>query len=129
MSAAAFRREIDRRGALHELIGRYSQALMATLMQSVACNTLHHVQERCCRWLLTTHDRMHSDQFELSHEFLAIMLGSRRPTVTLVAGTLQRAGLIPYKHGRITVLDRKGLEAGSCECYATICRHFARLRL
>jgi len=72
---------------------------------------------------------MHSDQFELSHEFLAIMLGSRRPTVTLVAGTLQRAGLIRYKHGRITVLDRKGLEAGSCECYATICRHFARLRL
>lgn len=129
MTTATFKREIDRGGALADALGRYSQALMATMMQSVACNTLHHVQERCARWLLTTHDRMHSDQFELSHEFLAIMLGVRRPTVTIVAGGLQREGLIRYRHGRITILDRKGLEKASCECYATIRGHFARLRL
>ncbi len=129
MTSAAFTREIDRGGALADALGRYSQALMATMMQSVACNTLHHVQERCARWLLTTQDRMHSDRFELSHEFLAIMLGARRPTVTIVAGALQRAGLIQYRHGRITVLDREGLEKASCECYDTIRGHFARLRL
>ena len=129
MTTASFKREIDRDGALAEALGRYSQALIATMMQSVACNTLHHVQERCARWLLTTHDRMHSDRFELSHEFLAIMLGVRRPTVTIVAGALQRAELIQYRHGRITVLDRKGLEKASCECYSTIRGHFARLRL
>jgi Mn-dependent DtxR family transcriptional regulator len=76
-----------------------------------------------------THDRVRTDGFTLSHEFLAMMLGSTRPTVTLVAGTLQKAGLIRYTHGRITILDRQRLEAASCECYATVKSHFDRLGL
>jgi CRP-like cAMP-binding protein len=129
MSVEAFRRETDRRGALHESVGRYSQGALALIMQSTACIALHHVQERCARWLLMSHDRVRSDQFELSHEFLAMMLGSTRPTVTVVAGVLQKAGLIRYKHARITIVDREGLEAASCECYATIRAEFSRLRL
>lgn len=129
MTAEAFKREMDRRGALHAIASRYVQALMGSMMQSIACNTLHGVQERCCRWLLTTQDRMHSDEFGLSHEFLAIMLGVRRPSVTIVAGVLQKAGLIKYRHGRITILDRRSLEAASCECYATIRKQFERLQL
>jgi CRP-like cAMP-binding protein len=99
------------------------------MMQSTGCMALHPVHERCCRWLLMTHDRVRTDAFDLSHEFLAMMLGSTRPTVTLVAGTLQKAGLIRYTHGHITILDRPGLEAASCECYATVKRHFDRLGL
>jgi hypothetical protein len=110
MSAADFKAEIARRGALHECVGRYSQALMGLLMQSTACMALHSVQERCARWLLMTHDRVRADEFSLSHEFLAMMLGSSRPTVSVVAGTLQGAGLIRYTHGRITIANRDGLE-------------------
>jgi len=76
-----------------------------------------------------THDRMRRDDFQLSHEFLAMMLGATRPTVTVVAGTLQKAGLITYRHGHISILDRPGLEAASCECYATVKGHFDRLGL
>ena len=98
-------------------------------MHSTACRALHPVLERCCRWLLMTHDRMRRDDFHLSHEFLAMMLGSTRPTVTEVAGTLQKAGFIKYVHGHITILDRPGLEAASCECYRTVKDHFDRLGL
>ena len=97
------------------------------MMQSTACNALHSVEQRCCRWLLTTHDRMHQQDFNLSHEFLATMLGARRPTVTAVAGTLQAAGLIRYTHGHVTVLDRKRLEAAACECYPVLRAHYDRL--
>lgn len=127
MSVAAFRRELDRQGAFQHLVGRYAQVVVAQMMQSTACNALHHVEERCCRWLLMTHDRMHQQDFTLSHEFLAVMLGVRRQTVTVIAGTLQSAGLIRYKHGHVTVLDRPGLEGAACECYAVIRRHFNRL--
>jgi CRP-like cAMP-binding protein len=99
------------------------------MMQSAACLALHSVHERCCRWLLMTHDRVRRDDFHLSHEFLAMMLGSTRPTVTVVAGALQKAGLIKYVYGRITILDRNGLEAASCECYKTVKHHFDRLGL
>jgi CRP-like cAMP-binding protein len=85
-------------------------------MHSIACEAVHPVHERCCRWLLMTHDRVGRDDFHLSQEFLAIMLGSTRPTVSLLAGTLQKAGLITFVHGHITIVDRKGLEAASCEC-------------
>jgi len=102
---------------------------MALMMQSTACMALHHVHERCCRWLLMTHDRVRSDQFTLSQEFLAMMLGSTRPTVTVVARGLQQAGLIRYTHAKMTILDRPGLEAGSCECYGTIKAEFERLGL
>ncbi len=128
LSMAAFRREIDRRGALAELVGRYAQVVVAVMMQAAACNARHPVQQRCAKWLLMTHDRMHRQpEFRLSHEFLATMLGTSRPTVTVVARTLQHAGLITYTHGRVTVLDRKGLEASACSCYATVREQFDRL--
>ena len=124
LSEKAFRRELAAHGSFHDLVGRYIQATIAQMMQSTACNALHHVQQRCARWLLMTHDRMHEQDFHLSHEFLAVMLGVQRPTVTVVAGNLQQAGLISYKHGVVKVLDRAGLEAAACECYAIIRAHF-----
>jgi CRP-like cAMP-binding protein len=127
LSVAAFRREVARQGALAELMGRYAQASIAQMMQSTACNALHQIQERCCRWLLTTHDRIGRDDFRLSHEFLGVMLGVRRQSVTVVAGALQEAGLIRYKHGHMTIVNRKGLEDASCECYALIRRRFDAL--
>jgi len=128
LPVAAFRDEIAQRGALHDLVGRYTQVLMAQMARSTACNALHEVQHRCARWLLMTHDRMHEQDFHLSHEFLAVMLGVQRPSVSVVAATLQRAGLISYRQGLIRVLDRKGLEGASCECYALIRAQFDRLR-
>ena len=129
LSVKMFQRELDRRGAFFEGVRRYSQGYLMLMMQSAACLALHTVHERCCRWLLMTHDRVQRDDFHLSHEFLAMMLGSTRPTVTVVASTLQKAGMIKYVHGRITILDRKGLEAASCECYETVKHHFDRLGL
>ena len=129
MTAEVFRRELDRRGPFYDSIHRYAQALLTLLMQSSGCLALHPVHERCCRWLLMTHDRVHRDDFHLSHEFLAMMLGSTRPTVSTVAGMLQKAGLITYTYGHITILDRPGLEAGACECYSTVKAHYDRLRL
>jgi len=128
MNVEDFRREIERQAAFRELIGRYTQVVIAQMMQSTACNALHHVQQRCARWLLMTHDRMHEQDFALSHEFLAVMLGVQRPTVSVVAATLQHAGLIRYTHGRVTVTNRTGLEAASCECYPIIRAHFDSLR-
>jgi len=128
MSVSEFRRAVAEPGPFRELIGRYTQVVIAQMMQSAACNAMHHVQHRCARWLLMTHDRMHERDFSLSHEFLAVMLGVQRPTVSVVAATLQEAGLIRYTHGRITVTNRKGLEAASCECYPAVRRHFDRLR-
>jgi CRP-like cAMP-binding protein len=128
MSVQDFRREIEKQGAFRDLIGRYTQVVIAQMMQTTACNALHDVQQRCARWLLMTHDRMHEEDFTLSHEFLAVMLGVQRPTVSGAAGTLQDAGLIRYTHGRVTVSNRRGLEAASCECYPIIRAHFDRLR-
>jgi CRP-like cAMP-binding protein len=127
MSVEDFRREIARHGALHDILGRYTQVVIAQMMQSTACNALHQVQQRCARWLLMTHDRMHEQNFTLSHEFLAVMLGVQRPTVSVVAATLQEAGLIRYTHGRVTVQNRRGLESAACECYPIIRAHFDRL--
>ena len=117
MTVAAFRAEMDRRGAFYELVTRYSHALVGFIMQSTACNAVHSVEQRLARWLLMAQDRMASDDFPLTHEFIAMMLGATRPTVTVVAGTLQKAGLITYHRGHITILDRERLEAASCECY------------
>lgn len=129
MTAEDFRQELAHGGPFRDCIQRYSEALMLLMMQSTACMALHPVQERFCRWLLMTHDRVHREDFHLSHEFLAMMLGSTRPTVTIVAGALQKRGLIKYTHGRISILDRAGLEAASCECYGTVRAHFDRLDL
>jgi CRP-like cAMP-binding protein len=129
MTADAFREEMGRPGAFQECVLRYWQGFQKLITQSTACMALHPVQDRCCRWLLMAHDRVHRDEFELSHEFLAMMLGSTRPTVTVVAGTLQKAGLIRYRHGRVTVVDRKSLEDAACECYATVRAEYERLGL
>jgi CRP-like cAMP-binding protein len=129
LSAEAFRREVARGSALQEVIGRYAQGLLFQMRQSAACNALHAIHDRCCCWLLQTHDRIHGDEFFLSQEFLAIMLGVRRQSVTAVAGALQDMGAISYKHGHVKVLNRERLEAGSCECYGVIRAHFDRLQL
>ena len=119
MKARSFRREMDRHGAFYALITRYMQAMMGTVMQSTACNAVHSVEERLARWLLMAQDRMESAEFPLTQEFVAMMLGATRPTVTVVAGSLQRAGLISYRRGLVRVLNRKKLELASCECYST----------
>jgi CRP-like cAMP-binding protein len=128
MSVVAFRQEMATAGALSVMMGRYVQTAIKQMMQSAACNARHHVTERGPRWLLMTHDRVEGDTFHLSQEFLAMMLGVRRQTVSVVANTLQKAGLITYRHGRVTVLDRAGLEAASCECYAATRKHFDALQ-
>ena len=120
MGIEAFRREMERRGAFFDRVTRYSQAFVNMLMQSVACNGLHSAEQRCCRWLLMTHDRIAQDEFPLTHEFVAIMLGVRRPTVTLVMAELTRAGIISHVRGHIRIVDRKALEHAACECYRNI---------
>jgi CRP-like cAMP-binding protein len=129
MAAARFVEESGRPGPFRNIMGRYVQANLLQVMQCTACNALHNVEQRCCRWLLQTHDRVGADEFLLKHEFLAIMLGVQRPTVTLVLGALQRAGLISTKYGRIRILDRASLERASCECHQVILAHFLRLGL
>jgi CRP-like cAMP-binding protein len=120
MTAETYRREMERRGAFYELMTRFLQAFVGTIMQSTACNAVHKVEHRLARWLLLAHDRMGTDEFSLTQEFAAMMLGATRPTVTVVAGVLQKAGLITYRRGRIVIVDRERLESASCECYAAV---------
>jgi CRP-like cAMP-binding protein len=119
MRVEDFRREMDRHGVFFDLLTRYAQALGGFIMQVTACNAVHSVEQRLARWLLMAHDRMGRANFPLTQEFVAMMLGATRPTVTIVAGTLQQAGLITYHRGQVTILDRERLEAASCECYET----------
>src|SRR4029078_12285654 len=112
--------ELGRGGRFSDLVTRYTHAHIAFIMQSTACNAVHTVEQRLARWFLMAHDRVGTDSFPLTQEFGAMMLGVARPTVTIVAGTLQRAGLITYQRGKVTVLDRKKLEGASCECYRTV---------
>lgn len=127
MPADAFNAEMEKRGAFYSRVVRYNQALMSQIMQSTVCNGLHSAEQRCCRWLLMTRDRAGSDEFPMTHEFLAAMLGVRRPTVTLVAAHLQRAGLIQHRRGFVKIIDREKLEAASCECYQTVKQQMRRL--
>ena len=127
MTSEAFREEAARGSPLHALLHRYTQALMTHLAQSVACNRLHSSAQRCARWLLMTHDRVGTDHFPLTQEFLARMLGMRRATVSEVASALQEAGIIHYEHGRLTIEDRGALEGAACECYAVIRAEFDQL--
>lgn len=120
MQADVFLAEFDRNGPLSKLVRRYIQALFGQISQAAACNRLHSNEERLSRWLLMSHDRVGVDEFGITHEFLGQMLGSRRATVTLSAGILQAAGLIRYHRGQVTIIDRPGLEAVSCECYGVI---------
>ena len=126
MRAGVFAAEMERRGPLYELVRRYSQALLGLIMQSVACNGLHAVDQRCARWLLMSHDRA-GPSFLLTQEHLAAMLGVRRSSVSEVAKRLQAQGLMKYARGRITILNRRGLEKLSCECYDTVRANFDRL--
>jgi CRP-like cAMP-binding protein len=119
MPVEVFRHEMDQHGAFYELVTRYAQALVGVIMQSTACNAVHTVEQRLARWLLMAHDRMGTDAFPLTQEFVAMMLGVARPTVTVVAGSLQKTRLITYQRGTVTILNRKKLEAESCECYRT----------
>ncbi len=119
MNISAYQEEVKRLGVFHELVSRSTQALIGCVMQSAACNAVHTVEQRLARWLLMAQDRVEKQQFELTQEFAAMMLGVTRPTVSVVAATLQKAGLITYQRGRITVNDRRGLEGASCECYWT----------
>jgi CRP-like cAMP-binding protein len=120
MRARAFRREIERRGAFHELMANYAQALFGFVAQSTVCNAVHSVEQRLARWLLMARDRMGRDDFPLTQEFVATMLGASRPTVSIVAGTLQKAGLIRHHRGHVTVVNGTKLEAASCECYGVV---------
>jgi len=117
MKVDPFRREIDRHGAFHELMTHYAHALFGFVAQSTACNAVHSVEQRLARWLLMARDRMDSNEFPLTQEFVSMMLGASRPTVTVVAGTLQKAALITYHRGRVTIVNPEQLEAASCECY------------
>jgi CRP-like cAMP-binding protein len=127
MNADHFRAEVAGDGKLRPLMFAYTQALITQISQGVACNAAHNIHERCARWLLETHDRAGADRFELTQEFLADMLGVRRPSVTVAARTLQNAGIIAYRRGEITVLDRRALEEASCECYQVIEDEYRRL--
>ena len=123
------RRETRQGGALNDVLRLYAQGLFTQISQSASCNRRHEIVQRCSRWLLMTHDRVNGDEFELTHEFLSKMLGVRRAGVSVAAGILQKAGLIKYSRGRITILDREGLEAISCECYRIVREEFDRLLL
>ncbi|WP_412851739.1 Crp/Fnr family transcriptional regulator [Ectothiorhodospira shaposhnikovii] len=126
----AFRRVGGRRqGVLHDLLLRYAQALLTQMAQTAVCNRHHTLDQQLCRWLLLSLDRLPSNHLVMTQELIANMLGVRREGVTEAAGKLQRAGLIKYHRGHITVLDRAGLEARSCECYAVVKRECDRLVL
>jgi CRP-like cAMP-binding protein len=127
LSLRAFEREMDREGPFREAVTKYAQAFVGQLTQSVACNGLHSAEERCCRWLLMMHDRVGVDEFSVTHEMLSMMLGVRRPTVTLVLAHLARNGVISQVRGRMRVVDRAALESAACECYQTIKNLFDRL--
>lgn len=113
--------------AFADLFSRYSDVLLAQLMQSVACNALHSVEARCSRWLLSTHDRAGDHIIQLTQESLAEMLGVQRTTVTAVIQGLEERGLVRRHRGRVEIVDRKGLERASCECYAAVEEHFERM--
>jgi CRP-like cAMP-binding protein len=125
--AAALTALLPRLPALHRVMLRCALALVTQIAQGSACNRLHPVEQRCARWLLMTHDRVDGDSFPLTQEFLGQMLGITRPSVSIAAGMLQRAGLVRYARGVITVLDRAGLEEAACECYRLIADEFRRL--
>lgn len=127
ISAAHLHRAWEKSAQIRDLIDRHTEALFGHATQSVACNALHSVEARFCRWLLCCHDRIDSDTVSLTQEFLADMLGVQRTTVTVVARALQASGLIRYRRGIVDIIDRPGLEAITCECYQAVRRNYERL--
>jgi CRP-like cAMP-binding protein len=120
-------REASSPGRFQDLAHGYIQAFFAQAAFSAACNALHHADQRAARWLLMTHDRVKGDDFELRQEFLAVMLGVQRPTVSLAAGALKHAGLIDYNRGHVSILNREGLEEAACSCYEQVRLAYSRL--
>jgi CRP-like cAMP-binding protein len=127
ISAVQLHEAWEKSPRLRNLVDRHNEALFGHAIQSVACNALHSVEARFCRWLLTCHDRISTDTVALTQEFLADMLGVQRTTVTAVARSLQQKGVIRYRRGVVDIIDRPGLEALTCECYGVIHRTYARL--
>ena len=127
LKAKLLMEEFDRAGPMMHLLLRYTQALMTQMSQTAACNRHHSVEQQLCRWLLLTLDRLPSNELTMTQELIAGMLGVRREGITETAGHLQREGLISYRRGHITVLDRTGLESHACECYSVVKKEFHRL--
>jgi CRP-like cAMP-binding protein len=127
MARNDFEQELNGGSVLRKLGQRFAQALTNQIAQSVLCNRIHSVEQRLCRWFLMTHDRAGANEIILTQQFVAQMLGVRRASVTDAAGILQKAGLITYSRGRLEIADRKGLEAGACECYRIIQQETWRL--
>lgn len=126
MTTEDFHGEIGRSQAFMDLVTRYGDAFLGVVMQSTGCNAAHTVEQRLAKWLLMAEDRMETAEFSLTQEFVAMMLGATRQTVTVVAGAIQRKGFITYHRGRVKIVNRPGLEAASCECYkvsATLLRN------
>jgi len=127
VESSLLKREFDRAGALQHVLLRYTQALIAQMVQTAACNRHHSVEQQLCRWLLLTLDRLPSRDLVMTQELVASILGVRRESITDAAGALQKAGLIRYRRGHIAVLDRSGLETRACECYEALKSELARL--
>jgi CRP-like cAMP-binding protein len=127
VKAKLMRAEFKRGGALQDLLLRYTHALFTQISQSTACMASHALDRRLCRWLLMTHDGARGDTFEITQEFMASMLGVTRAVVTRAAGTLKRERMIRYSRGQVTMLDRRGVEARACECYASVREEYARV--
>jgi CRP-like cAMP-binding protein len=126
MKVQALKAELKLGGALPSLLKHYAHALFSQVAQSAACVSAHAVDKRLSRWLLMTHDRAPGDEFEMKHEFMAMMLGVTRSVVTIAAGRIQDEKMIRYTRGRVTILDRRGLEASACECYGVVKEAYAR---
>jgi CRP-like cAMP-binding protein len=127
LEARLLKEEFNRAGLVQKLLLRYTQALVTQMTQTAACNRHHSIEQQLCRWLLLTLDRLPSNELIMTHELVAGAFGVRRESITEAAGNLQRAGLIGYRRGHISVFERSGLEAGACECYAVVKKEFGRL--
>ncbi|SDC97447.1 Crp/Fnr family transcriptional regulator [Belnapia rosea] len=127
MDATAFRKALDDIPSLRPLLNRYALAHFEQVARTGACNGRHHIDQRLARWLLMSHDRTGSDEFPMTHEFMSMMLGVRRAGITVAAGSLQKAGLINYRAGKMRIADRPGLEAATCECYGVARRAYDSL--
>ena len=127
--ATKLNEEYERSGKFRQMLQCYMHGFIVMSAQTAACNRLHGIEERLSRWLMTCRDRIDHDQLHLTHDFLSTMLGAPRTTVTLAAGLLQRAGMIEYSRGRVTITDRRGLEQTACECYRVVRDEFAKLKL